>query len=221
MDITTFSNFVGCHLSADELETLAAKNIKPKWRRKDAELSAWWDYRTMHPASRTLLFYHAWEEAVTTFLRIYHGVERSYFTPLWARNKPMITANWVARQTADEREMPYDTYSWGALLAGDTLGWERLPSVNQSYSDSILELIEAHWGEIKQSKLPLRKDLLDADAADSDLRTAFQESRIQQLASRPPMALGFAIGVSRWIDESICRAIMGDELTDACLNEVL
>lgn len=171
--------YIGKELDDAECDLIALHRVDAKLLRKETQLAmtAWFDYRKLHPTKRTYLFAHYYEQAYQYMIRRdvdYEQVEgdrpRTYLSktdPLGqsasekkrkATTHRNCTALWKARQKADEVGMPYDVYCMSAMKAASDNIWQRIPAPSHFYSEKIFQATLERWVELLQERLFVAQD---------------------------------------------------------------
>ncbi|MBS9810588.1 hypothetical protein J4H70_17590 [Vibrio alginolyticus] len=172
-------NFKGAELSETECDKIALDRVSASLLKKEANLAttAWFDYRLLHPTTRTYLFAHFYEEAYRYMLRLHVDYEqaegdspRSFLPKKDPLGKPQHVLNrekktgviaayrnctmvWKARQKADEYGIPYDVFCMSGMKAAIGRIWQRTPNPAQLYSQEILNAIIDRWADLATQKM--------------------------------------------------------------------
>lgn len=173
------NDFKGAELSETECDKLALDRVSASLLKNESKLAttAWFDYRLLHPTTRTYLFAHFYEEAYRYMLRLHVDYEqaegdnpRTFLPKNDPLGKPLsvlkreeksgvigafrnCTMVWKARQKADEYGIPYDVFCMSGMKAAIGRIWQRTPNPSQLYSQEILNAIIDRWADLASQKM--------------------------------------------------------------------
>lgn len=180
--------------SAIELDEWAMSHVDPELLMLEMRLfeSAWFDYRALHPVTRTSLFFRMYYQVVLEYMRKQVDFNRAKYSAKYLSGLRLLSAKpaaistfWRARQQADRLGIEYGTFIRSIISTFRDWGWKRIPSPNHMYSPASIDVAAHAWIDRVDSQMVWPASMACHAESQAWFKAEFDDWFIAQALKRP------------------------------------